>query len=334
MSAGCGASGGGTSMGLKDLDAKLVPRMAASLRGVLDAAAQRRAAARDAARQRAQALVAAPSKGLLGRLDDRYASRGPLKLLRDVPQLGVLLVAAVFLAGTGAALALSGPEQVRERQQAQQEAELPLSLGPAVGADIDAHFATARERAVDLSRSDPDANYLALVSLNKGLTPQETGELLQESGLQVRRAYLRAPLPGDPEQIVFQTPSDIVTGLEQVFSEIAARKAKEQQELLGTARTITAATPEEAEFRRLYEADARTAGQEAAAYRTACACVFALVVEADAAELAELPALPVVRGVEVAPRGAELSALDIAPLPPTAKGVVPPPSGRAPGAGS
>lgn len=321
-------------MGLRDLDARLVPRMAAALRGFLDDAEQRREAAREAARTRAQALVAAPSKGLLGRLDDRYASRGPLKLMCDVPQLGVLVVAAVFLAGTGAALALSGPEQVRERQQAEQEAELPLTLGPAVGVDIDAHFAAARERAVALSRDDPDAAYLALVSLNKGLTPEETGELLQESGLQVRRAYLRAPVSGDPEQIVFQTPSDIVTGLEQVFSEIAARKAKEQQDLLGTARTITAGTPEEAEFRRLYEADARIAGQEAAAYRTACACVFALVVEADAAELAELPALPVVRGVEVAPRGAELSALDIAPLSPTAKGVVPPPSNRVPSDGS
>jgi hypothetical protein len=318
-------------MGLRDLDSRLVPRMAAALRDVLDGAEQRRATACELARQRAQALVAAPNTGLLGRLDDRYASRGPLKLLRDVPQLGVLLVAAVFLAGTGAALALSGPEQVRERQLAEQEAELPPTLGPAVGADIDAHFAAARERAVSLSRSDPDQDHLALVSLNKGLTPEETGVLLQESGLEVRRAYLRAPVPGDPEEIEFQTPSDIVTGLEQVFSEIAARKAKEQQDLLGTARTITSGTPAEVEFRELYESDARLAGQEAAAFRTPCACVFALVVEARAAELAELPALPVVRGVEVAPRGAELSRLEVDPLPPTAKGVVPPPSSRTPG---
>ncbi len=318
-------------MGLKDLDARLVPRAAAALRDALDRGEQRRETARAAARQRAQALVAAPGRGVLGRLDDRYASRGPLKLLRDVPQLGVLLVAAVFLAGTGAALALNGPEQVRERQAAEQEAELPLTLGPAVGADIDAHFAAARERAVTLSRSEPDREHLALVSLNKGLTPEEVGALLQESGLQVRRAYLRAPLPGDPEQIVFQTPADIVTGLEQVFSEIAARKAKEQQDLLGTARTITAGTPEEVEFRTLYESDARLAGQEAAAFRTSCACVFALVVQAAADELAELPALPVVRGVEVAPRGAELTTLDVRPLPPTAKGVVPPPSNRTPG---
>lgn len=320
-------------MGLRDLDERLLPRLAAALRDLLDGAAGRREAARRAAQDRARALVEAPSRGVLGRLDDRYASSGPLKLLRDVPQLGVLLVAAVFLAGTGAALALSGPEQVREREVAEREAELPMSLGPAVGADIDAHLAAARERAVDLSRTEPDAQYLALVSLNKGLTPRETGELLQESDLQVRRAYLRAPVPGEPEEIVFETPRDIVTGLEQIFSEIAARKANEQQELLGTARTIEPGTPEEEEFRRVYEADARLAGQEAAAYRTGCACVFALVVEASAAELAELPALPVVRGVELAPRGATLSSLDIRPLAPTEQGVVPATS-RTPSDGS
>lgn len=321
-------------MSLKDLDAQLVPRLAAALRGLLDGAAARRRGARAAALTRAQALVEAPARGPLGRLDDRFASRGPLKLLRDVPQLGLLLVAAVFLAGTGAALALSGPEQVRERQQAQQEAALPLSLGPAVGDPIDAHFDAARERAVELARSDPDRRYLALVSLNKGLTPEQTGQLLQESGLEVRRAYLRAPVPGEAEEIVFQTPKDIVTGLQQVFSEIAARKAQEQQDLIGTARTIDPGTPEEAEFRALYEADARTAGQEAAAYRTGCACVFALVVEASVGELAELPALPVVRGVELAPRSAELSSLDIQPVSPDEQGVVAPPGPRAPGDGS
>lgn len=310
-------------MGLKDLDARLVPRLAASLRAVLDRVEARREAAREAARLRAQALTA-PKGGALRRLDDRYAASGPLALLRDVPQLGLLFVATVFVVGTGVALALNEPETVREREQAEQEAELPLALGPDVGVAIDSHFAAARERAVALSRRDPDGRYLALVSLNKGLTPEQTGELLKESGLDVRRVYLQAPVPGLPEEIVYESPDEIVSGLQKIFSEIAARKAKEQQELLSTARTIEPGTPEEEAFRKLYESDARTAGQEAAAYRTGCECVFALVVEAAARELAELPALPVVRGVEVGPRDAELSALDIQPLAPREQGVVAP----------
>ena len=320
-------------MSLKDLDAKLVPRLAAALRSFVDGVTGRGTSTAARVSRKSEALL--QGGGALRRLDDRFASSGPLKLLRDVPQLGVLVIAVLFLAGTGAALSLRGPESVRVREAAEREAQLPLSLGPPVGADIDAYFAAARERIVDLSRRDPDDRYLALVSLNKGLTPEEVGELLEESGLEVTRAYLRAPVPGEPEQITFQTPGDVVAGLQAVFSQTAARKAEEQQELLSTARTIEPGTPEEEAFRRLYEADARIAGQEATAYRTGCACVFALVVEADVAALAELLALPVVRGVEAAPRGAELSALEVRPLPPTQQGVVAPPAVRtAPGDGS
>ena len=319
-------------MSLKDLDSQLVPRLAALLRSFLDAITGRGSSAVAKASRRSEALL--QGGGALRRLDDRFASSGPLKLLRDVPQLGVLVIAVLFLAGTGTALSLRGPESVRVRQAAEREAQLPMSLGPQVGAEIDAHFAEARERIVELSRRDPEDRYLALVSLNKGLTPEEVGELLEESGLEVARAYLRAPVPGEPEEIVFQTPGDVVAGLRQVFSETAARKAQEQQDLLGTARTIEAGTPEEEAFRRLYEADARIAGQEAAAYRAGCACVFALVVEAEIAALAELLALPIVRGVEAAPRTADLSELDISPLSPTEQGVVAAPTARQPGDGS
>lgn len=319
-------------MKLNDLDARLVPRLAAMLRSFLDGAAQQGARLSSAARGRGSSLL--EGGGALRRLDDRFAGSGPLKLLRDVPQLGVLVVATVFLAGTGVALSLRSPESVRVRQATEQEASLPLSLGPSVGTDIDQHFAAARERVVALSRRDPDARHLALVSLNKGLTPEEVGELVGDSVLEVRRAYLRAPVPGEPEQIVFQTPGDVVAGLRQVFSQTAARKAQEQQDLLETAATIEAGTAEEEAFREVFVADARLAGQEAAAYRTACGCVFALVVEGEVRALAELPALPIVRGVEVAPRSAELSALDVRPLPPTEQGVVGPPTARRPSDGS
>jgi hypothetical protein len=313
-------------MTLKDLDARLVPRLAAWLRRVLDGAVARRRRLRAAAQARTQAVLAAASGGPLRRLDDRYASSGPLKLLRDVPQLGVLVVATIFLAGTGAALALSAPDAVRVREEAQREAELPLSLGPSVGTQIDEHFATARERAVALARRDPDRRHLALISLNKGLTPDEVVQFLEESELEVERAYLRADVPGDAEEILVEIPDEPRELLRAVFAQTATRKATEQQELLSQARTT-----EDEDFRRVFEIDARTRGQEAAAYRTGCGCVFALVVEGPVGELAALPALPVVRGVEIAPRDAELAALDILPLRPEEQGVVAPP--QVPGSG-
>lgn len=322
-------------MRLRDLDSRLVPRLAAMLRALLDGAQERGSRARSALLRQSSALLSPSRGGALRRLDDRYASSGPLKLLRDVPQLGVLVVATLFLAGTGAALGLSGPEAVRERQEAEREAELPLTLGPAVGVQIDEHFAAARERAVELARRDSGAVHLALVSLNKGLTPEEVDALLEESRLQVRRAYLRADVTGDPEVISVELPDpdDPQPVLRSVFSQTATRKATEQQELLSQAETIDPGTPEEEAFRDLYRADARLAGLEAAAYRTGCACVFALVVEAEVGELAELPALPVVRGVEVGPREVELAALDVRPLAPREQGVVAPPSRRTPSDG-
>jgi len=127
---------------LRDLDAELVPRLAAALRSLLDGVRRRVDVGR---------AVAAPSGGrALRRLDDRYASTGPLALLRDVPQLGLLLVAAVFLAGAGVALARSSPDRATDRQQAAGEQALPPELGPPVGADVDDHFETARARVLAL----------------------------------------------------------------------------------------------------------------------------------------------------------------------------------------
>lgn len=310
-------------MDLKDLDARLLPQLAQRLRALLDRADRRRTAA-------GQSLVGGPlpgRRGPLRRLDDRFAARGPLALLADVPQLGVLIVAVVFLTGAGVALARSGPESVQQRQEQQQEAALPLSLGPAPGTDIDPFLAQARDRAVALSRRDPDATYLALVSLSGELSPEDAQRLLDGSTLTAKRAYVRAPVPAPrPEILPVDLSGDLAADLTTVFAATAQRKATEQRELLSQAATLTPGTDDAA--KKQFEADARTAGLEAAAYRTPCACVIALVVQGRAAELAELPSLPAVRGVELAPHGADLAALDVMPLAPSTTGTVPvPPAG-------
>jgi len=295
---------------LRDLDARLVPFAAAGLRAVLDGVAARREAASERL-----------AGGRLRRLDDRFAARGPLRLLREVPQLGLLLAALLFL--TGAGVALSQRDDGTGAQQTvaddAQAPELALVLGPPVGADAEAHLAQSVER---LSELDPTARHLALVSLRSALTPEQTGALLDRTGLGLERAYLRADVPGRPEEVVFQTPGDVVTGLQQVFSATATRKADEQRDLLATAATIDGGTEQELEFKALYEQDASTAGAEAAAYRAGCACVFALVVNGDVASLRGLLDLPEVRGVEAAPRGAAVAALSVRPLRPAETGTI------------
>lgn len=304
-------------MNLRDLDARLVPRLAIALRRVLDGLAVRR--------RRTSRSIARPSRrGPLRRLDDRFASSGPLALLRDVPQLGVLLVATVFLAGAGVALARNSPQQVAEREQVAAEAALPLDLGPPVGADVDDHFSVATDRVASLSDTAPDEEFLALVSLRDELTPEQAEQLLLSSTLTARRAYVRAPVGGGAEVLPVELAGEVQEALTTLFAETASQRAEEQRTLLELAASIPAdANASDKGFKKQYEADARTKGEEAAAYRAGCACVLALVVEGPARELAELPSLPAVRGVEVARRGAELAALNVDPLPPEVTGARP-----------
>lgn len=305
--------------GLRDLDDRLVPRLATALRGLLDGIGERRARV-------IRAVVAPARRGRLRRLDDRFAAAGPLAVLRDVPQLGLLLVAAVFLVGAGVALARNSPSQVAEREQVQAEQALPLTLGPPVGADVDAFFRSSTSRAVELTRDSPDDNFLALVSLTGELTAEQTGQLVAGSQLSVRRAYVRAPVGGSAEVLPVDTATDVTGDLTALFAVTAIRRSDEQRELLLLAASITGTDASEQRFREQYEADARTRGQEAAAYRTACRCVLAVVVQGSARELAELAALPAVRGLEIARRGAELTALQIDPLPPEVTGTRPAPT--------
>ena len=303
-------------MRLRDLDARVVPRAAGQLRETLDGA--RRPAGRD------------PESSRLRRLDERFLSLGALSLLREFPQLGLLLIGAVFLSATTVVFVRGGPDGRPSSAQEQAGADgLDLALGPPVGSGIEEHFAAARERAAAAAAQDPEDRFLALVSLSRGLAPAEAEQLATQNGLTVRRAYLRAPVTiGLAEVLPVEVSGDLLPALTAVFEQTAQRKTEEQREFAALASSIDPANPADAEFRAAYDADAQAAGEEAAAYRTPCACLFALVVEGQAAGLVELAAVPGVRGVELARRGADLTALDVLPLFPEVTGVVPAPTPR------
>jgi hypothetical protein len=161
------------------------------------------------------------------------------------------------------------------------------------------------------------------VSLREQLDVARTDLLVAGSRLQVRRAYVRAPVPVPAEVFAVEVGADAGATLPAFLTETARRKAQEQRELTDLAGTAPAGTTGEPDAREAYEAAARTAGQEAAAYRADCACVLALLVEGPAAELAELLSVPSVRGVEVARRGVGPAGVEVAPLPPEVTGPVP-----------
>lgn len=307
---------------LRELDAALVPRLAAGLRRLLDSAGRGSAGAR--------------SIGFsAGRPRDphtRWSGTGPLALLRDVPQLGLLLVAGVLLAGAGIALARNDPGNDPGNEQAGGQT-LPLDLGPPVGVAADEYLAAAGERAVALSQDSPERVLLALVSLSEEVTPAQAAELVAGSRVVVRRAYVRAPVGAGAEVLAVETPGEVAADLTALYAATAARRAVEQRELELLAASITGVDDRAQRSRERYAADARTRGLEAAAYRAGCSCVLALVVEGAARELAGLTALPAVRGLEVARRGAALTALRIEVLPPELTGVRPEPTIAVPDGG-
>jgi hypothetical protein len=281
-------------VGLSDLDDRLLPLWARRVQEARDA------------------VAAAPGPvEALRRLDDRCAGTGTLRVVRDAPVLGALVAVAVLLAATGTSVALSW-----STAGAQAGGATPVVLGPLPGADADASLAQAHTAAVERARTAPGTRTIALVSLREQITVGETAGLLVESTLEVRRALVRAPVAGTPELLTAEIAADPPRTLGALYAATAQRKAEEAREL--AQRAPTAPEGERAS----YEAAAATAAREAAAYAADCACVLALLVEGNAAELAELPALPVVRGVELAPRGTSADAVEVRPLLPEVRGVV------------
>ncbi len=287
-------------MGLSDLDDRVLPSAAQRVQQVRDAVAS----------------APGPAQALRG-LDDRYAGAGALRVVRDAPVLGALVAVAVLLAGTGTGVALSwAPAQA-------QGGAAPVVLGPAPGVDADTAVAQASAAAVQRSRTTPGTRALALVSLREQLTVARTVGLLAESTLQVRRALLRAPVAGAPELLTVEVADDPARTLRALYAATAQRKAQDVRELTrSTGRAPTGqgvgAGPDPAAATA-----ADTAAAEAAAYANDCACVLALLLEGTVAELAELPALRVVRGVELAPRGARAETVELRPLAPGVTGPVP-----------
>lgn len=298
---------------LKTLDDRLVPRMAAGLRRLLDGL---------------NPGSSTPPDG-----DEQRGRGGFLGLLRDVPQLAALLAAVVFLAVAGIfLLAQSGDDRVAAPPpspggsgSAQPSfAATGAVLGLRPGADIGSYVNRTAARTDQLAAQDPEATTLALVSLTEYVAPQAAADLLGD--VDARAAYLRAPDAGDLAEVLeVPTPSDLVRTLRGFYTTTAVAKQEDAREFQGLADSIEETSEEETAAKQAYVADAQRASAEANAYAAECACVFALVVEGPARALAELADNPLVRAVEPADRSAQLEALEVFPVRPDHEGTVPPP---------
>lgn len=311
-------------MRLRDLDDRLVPRMAAGLRRAVDRLPRRRAE-----QPAAMADASRVDDRRDGFDDDPDAERsGLLGLVRDVPQLAALVVAALFLAAGAFVLQRSSDEAPDgSGVTAGQEAE-PLApssaLGPETGTDVAGYLSRTRAETVALAARDGSGRYIGLVLFDGYLTPAQLATSVQ--GFGIGQVLLRAPVAGElAEVLVVPTPGDPAAVLRAVYERTAADKREQEAEFRGLAESIEGGAPQDAEERDAYLADAQRVAAEAAAYASDCACVFAVVVEGTADALAGLLEAPGVRGVEVAGKGTELLDLEVRPLWPEQAGVVPTP---------
>ena len=299
---------------LRDTDERLVPRLAALLRALLDGAAEQR---RQVRRRVGDVTEAVFERGPLRRLDDRYASSGPLALIRDVPQLGLLLVAVVFVSGAGVALSKSGSEQKAASAQQQIDATAPTALGPEIGDSVDTYIAESRKRAVLASQGSPDGVYTAFVTFTKYLTPQQARLILGE--LTVTKVVLHAQLA--TADVLPVTVEDMVPDIRKIATDVVRRKTQDAAEFTKLARSIQPKSQEEKQFQSFYLAAAKQATLEGMVYRSGCTCVIGALVRGPARELAALPAIAGIRSVEIGSRK-EDDALLLRPLAPEQKGVV------------
>jgi hypothetical protein len=191
-----------------------------------------------------------------------------------------------------------------------------VEVGVVEGQSIPAYLTASRRELAALT--DPSApaagDTWALTSLDNYVPPGRLPGLLGGAG--VAQVYARVPLPGVQTQVVripvYRLPQDVTAGMVAA----AQQRDQEQAEYLQLSAKLSGNGPTTERARQAYEAAARAAGAEAAAYRSGCSCVFAAVIRAAPAVLRQIADRPGVRVVDPAPEVHSLDSTEFrAPLP-------------------
>lgn len=188
-----------------------------------------------------------------------------------------------------------------------------VRVGVVEGQSVSGYLQASQEELAKLT--DPSApaagDTWALVSLRDYAAPARVAELM--SGVTVAQVYARVPLPATRTQVsripVYVMPGDVASGMLNA----ALSRDQEQAEYMRLSRALTGSGRNETRLRAAYESAARTAAEEAAAYRAGCACVFAAVVRAGPTVLDGLSARSGVRSVDPAPEVHQLDRTEFRP---------------------
>jgi hypothetical protein len=240
--------------------------------------------------------------------------------IREVPQLGFIVIAAVFLAGTATALlrhqpapqSVSSPGPI-----ADQSSDAGNRLGPDIGETTTGYEASSLQDLEHLADTSPTSTRTALVTLKGYLTPAQVQALL--GPYQVRRVYLRAKVGGpDAAEVPYDIRGELGASLRKAYGDVALSRLAVRRSYLAYVETTT----DDKAYHDDYAAYAASTGREVIAYQHSCACVFSALVDAPARDLVALRAHPQVRAIQVAGEGLSLAALIVQPLLPETTGLV------------
>ncbi|MHB8452853.1 MAG: hypothetical protein ACYDAQ_20720 [Mycobacteriales bacterium] len=266
-----------------------------------------------------------PSRQALDRLDDRFAGRGLLAVLRDVPQVGFIVIAMLLVAGAAGSAIDHSQSSAAPGAAVSESCGLAYAVagsayvGPPVGTLLASYVAARTALLLRCALAHPDQQVLAVVSLQAPVTPDAAAGIF--GPLPLSRVYLQVPgHPARSYDVTGPAPQAVTIADTVTATELAADAALQQQQ----ADTVTGTDPTEVQGKAFLLMIARHERAEAAELRAGCACLYGAVLTSSLAELRALAGAGQVRLVDPAPLGTTLSAGTLLPLLPSDTGVATP----------
>lgn len=233
-----------------------------------------------------------------------------MALLREIPQLGALVIAVLVLVSGATVAQRSEPRQELRADEVTDGA--PASpggsgegglLGPAIGDNVPDYLDRADARLRDRFVADADERSFAVVSFERYLTPVEVAALLGDE-VGGFRVFFRVPAPGLQTEVQDAAVKRLVPDTLAAFQQVATQRRADIGPLLEMARTT-----DDPPFKAFYEMTAKAYQIEVDQLSKGCACVFGVVTNAANSDLREIRAKPAVRAVDLGPGGATLEVL-------------------------
>jgi hypothetical protein len=258
--------------------------------------------------------------------DDRYARKGLLGFVAEVPQMGVVLVTLLLAVN---AFTVAARQTTPEEQKAKTGSSgvnagadpTQYFVGIQPGAPVATYIQDAKKRLEELAAT-PDGSVLGLMVFDRYVTPARAAQLV--SLARPTQAYYAAQGKGvPPGETAYAPVVDVAVDLPKQLRATASQlmvRVKQNEQL---APTIPGINAEERAQKAELLRDAAGWRAQAAALSGSCACVFAVVIRAKAREMVELARQPGVRLIDPAPPGSQTALLEFRPLRPEVTAVEP-----------